>query len=216
MNNREYWDRKIIEWENSMSQKEEVPFIERLASLFRRALKHRAEISLNILNDFIKDKSVLEIGCGSGYFAQKLIEQCKIKHITGIDISRYAVERARKISAERQLTDKCAFIEGDVNSVTLPETDVTIGLGVLDYLSPEDIKSLFKNMKSPFFLFTFAEKKVSLSRYFHICYMFSQGCSKHYYYTKNDISGFIDKKFCKVQFVNDYKISFGCIVHNLP
>ena len=217
MNNKEYWNRKIIEWENSMSQKKEnVPIIERLASLFRGPLRHRSEITMKILHRFVKDKTVLELGCGSGFFAFELFENSKTKHITGIDIAQNAIKRAKKITAERQLTDKFTFIEGDVASVTLPEVDVTIGLGFFDYLSPEEIKFLFRNIRTSYFLFTFAERKVSLLRYIHMCYMSLQGCSKHFYYTKNEIASYIDKEYRDVQFLSNRKLSFGCIVHNLP
>ena len=77
MNNRDYWNGKIIEWEDSMSEKEGVPIIERLASLFRGALRHRSEMSMNILGRFVKDKTVLELGCASGFLAFELFEKKK-------------------------------------------------------------------------------------------------------------------------------------------
>jgi len=216
MNNKDYWDRKIIEWEDSMAQKENVPFIERLASLLRGPLlKHRSEVSMNILSRFVKDRTVLELGCGSGYFAFELLEKGKAKHITGIDISQNAIVRARGIASKRQLTDKITFLEGDVTSKSFPEVDVTIGLGFLDYLSPEEIRSLFQNMKSPYFLFSFADKSISLLRYIHKFYMLSQRCSKHFYYSQDEIAGYIGKEYGELQFLTDRKMSFTCIVHNL-
>jgi len=215
MDNKDYWDSKIIEWEDSMVQKERVSFIERLASFFRGPLKYRSQLSLDLLERYVRNKTVLELGCGSGYFAFTLFEKCGTKHITGIDISQKAVERASRIAAERQLTAKFSFFEGDVTSKTLPEVDVTIGLGFLDYLSPEEIQSLFRNIRSPYFLFSFADKSISLLRYIHKCYMLSQGCSKHYYYNKNEMAGYTGRKYNELQFLNDRKMSFTCIVHNL-
>jgi SAM-dependent methyltransferase len=213
--NRDYWNRKIIAWEDSISQKENVPLIERIASLFRQPLKFRTALALNILNGFVKDKTVLELGCGSGYFAFKLFEVSEMRHVTGIDISRRAVERASQIASERQLTDRFTFLEGDVTTKILPEADVTIGLGFLDYLSPEEIRLLFKNIRSPYFLFSFADKRISLRRYIHKCYMLSQGCSKHYYYDQNEMSAYIGKKHGNTRFLTDKKMSFTCIVHNV-
>ena len=91
-----------------------------------------------------------------------------------------------------------------------------MGLGFLDYLSPEEIKSLFGNIRSSYFLFTFAERRVSLLRYIHMSYMLLQGCSKHFYYTKNEIASYIGKEYGDVHFLSNRKLSFGCIVHNLP
>jgi SAM-dependent methyltransferase len=214
--NKHYWDRKIIEWEDSMSTGRNVPLIERIASLFRGPLKFRSQLALNILDSFVQNKTVLELGCGSGYFAFKLYEKSNTKHITGIDISRKAIIRAGQIASERQLSDRFTFLEGDVTSKSLPEADVTLGLGFLDYLSPEEIRSLFSNMRSPYFLFSFADRRISLLRIIHKCYMLSQGCSNHFYYSQKEIAGYIGNGYGGIHFLNDRKMSFTCIVHNIP
>ena len=216
MNIRDYWDKKILVWEDSMSKNQKnVPPIEKLASFFREALKKRSEIIMNMLHSFVQGKTVLELGCGSGFFAFELFEKVKPKHFTGIDIAQSAIMRAQKIAAEKQLADKLTFIEDDGASIKLPEVDVTIGLGFLDYLAPEEIKSLFRNIRSSSFVFTFSERRVSLLRYIHMCYMSLQRCPKHFYYTKNEIASYIGKEYGDVQFFSNKKISFGCIVHNL-
>ena len=70
MNIRDYWDKKILVWEDSMSKNQKnVPPIEKFASLFREALKKRSEIIMNMLHSFVQGKTVLELGCGSGFFA---------------------------------------------------------------------------------------------------------------------------------------------------
>lgn len=215
MNNKEYWDKKIIEWEDSI-RGGDVSFIERVTSYFREPVKFRAEICLNILEPFVRDKTVLELGCGSGFFAFKLYGRGKAKHITGIDISGNAIKRAQKMSRDKKLTDIITFIEGDAISIELPQTDIMIGLGFLDYLTLEEITSLFDNMKSKYFIFDFSEKKFSLLRYLHILYLWTQKCPKHFYFTKDEIIDCISRKHSKTQFLNDEKLSFCCIVHNLP
>jgi len=216
MNNRNYWDKKIIDWEDSIRIGAGVSFIERLASYFRGPLKYRAETCMDILESFVKNKTVLELGCGSGFFAFELYNTSKPRHITGVDISRNAIKRAREICRDRKLADIVEFLEGDASSVALPETDITIGLGFLDYLRPKEISSLFSNMKSRYFLFTFSEKKFSFIRCIHIVYLWTQKCPKHFYYTKSEIGNYIGSKYGEVHFISNKKLSFGCIVHNLP
>ena len=164
MNNKNYWDNKIIEWEDSIRGKDNISFVERLASCFRNTLKVRTEMCLNILNPFAKDKEVLELGCGSGYFAFELYSQAKPKCIIGIDISGNAIRRAQSVSENKEVMNTFTFLEGDVASISLPEADITIGLGFLDYLTLQEIKMLFKKIKSSYFLFTFAEKRFCLRR----------------------------------------------------
>ena len=216
MDNKGYWDKKIIHWEDSTRSGAQVSFIERLASCFRRPLKFRLELCMTILAPFAEGKTLLELGCGSGFFAYELYDRAKFRHITGIDISRNAIERAREVCGKKRLTDTFTFLEGDASSLALPETDITIGLGFLDYLGPEEISSLFKSMKSRYFLFTFSERKISLVRYIHMLYLWPQRCPKHFYYTKKDIDNYIGKKHGEIHFLGSRKLSFGCIVHNFP
>jgi SAM-dependent methyltransferase len=216
MNNNNYWDKKIIEWEDSIRGKDNISFIERLASYFRNTLKVRTEMCLNILNPFAKDKEVLELGCGSGYFAFELYSLAKPKCIIGIDISGNAIKRAHKISRDKKVANKFSFLEGDVTSISLPEADITIGLGFLDYLALQEIKMLFNNIKSSYFLFTFPEKRFCLRRYIHMIYLLSQRCPKHFYYTKSTIADCINDKYGKIHFLSNSKLGLGCIVHNLP
>jgi len=216
MESRQYWNNKIIEWEDSMKKGIDVSLVERLASRFRKPLKIRMEMCLSLLKNFGKNKKILELGCGSGYFAFKLYKESKPKQIIGMDISHNAIERAKEITKELGLSKSIKFIEGDVSSINLPKSDITIGLGFLDYLNAEEIKTLFKNMKSNYFLFTFSEERFSILRILHIIYLISQKCPKHYYYKKENIRTLIGDKYSNVKIISNSKLSFGCIIHNLP
>ena len=216
MNSKEYWNKKIVEWEDSMRKGGRVSFIEKLASTFRNPLKIRAGICMNILEKFAKGKTVLELGCGSGFFAFELFKRSKTRHITGVDISSNAIKRAQEVCRNGKLANVFTFLEGDAPFAALPQTDITIGLGFLDYLNSGEIASLFDNMKSKYFLFTFSEKSFSLTRYIHKLYLWIQKCPKHFYYTKGEIAAYIGSKYGKVHFLSNKELSFGCIVHNLP
>jgi len=216
MNSESYWEKKIIEWENSMQSKRNISFIEKLASFFRKPVKFRTEMCLKILEPLAREKTMLELGCGSGFFAFELYEKSKPEHIIGIDFSDNAIRRAQNIALRKNLANKFTFLKEDAVNFTFPPADVTFGLGFLDYLSLVDIKRLFDNIKSEYFIFTFVERKFSLMRYFHVLYLWSQKCPKHFYYLKNEIISCINDRFQNVKFLNDVNLSFGCIVHNLP
>tara|TARA_Y100000294_G_scaffold178022_1_gene206500 strand:+ start:1912 stop:2568 length:657 start_codon:yes stop_codon:yes gene_type:complete len=215
LNNKSYWNKKIIEWENSLKKGSNVSFVERMAAYFREPVKNRRTLCLNILKPFIKNKTVLELGCGSGFFASDLFKYGSPDHITGIDISENAIKRANELSENLYEKNKFKFMAGDANQLELPETDVTIGLGFLDYQSPDEIKKLFSRLKSKHFLFTFSEKKVSFLRCLHLIYLYSQKCPKHFYYTKKEITDLINDNYGKLHFINKRSISFGCVVHNI-
>jgi len=216
MDIKQYWDKKIIEWEDSIRGGSQISLIERLASYFRKPLCYRSALALEMLLPLAKGKTVLDLGCGSGFFSFELYDRTRPKHITGIDISPQAVRRAQAIAQEKGLADIFTFFEGDAASIPLPEADFTIGLGFLDYLALEEIKALFERLPSRFFLFSFSEKKRSLFRYIHILYMLLQRCPKHFYYSKKEIRQSLGGKYDNIQFLNDQKMRLGCIVHNLP
>ena len=194
----------------------EVSWMERLASSFRKHLYYRSALAMDLLVPHVEGKTVLDLGCGSGFFAFELYDQARPKYISGIDISGPAVGRAQAIAKEKGWSDKFSFKEGDAASVSLPPADFTIGLGFLDYLTLEEIHSLFERLPSPNFLFSFAEKKVVLFRYMHELYMLLQRCPKHFYNTKTEIRASIGPRFHDVQFLNHKKMRLTCIVHNLP
>ena len=212
-----YWNNKIIEWEDSMVKGKNVSLLERFASYFRKPLAYRSDICLRLLSPHVKGKNVLELGCGSGYFSFKLFEKARPKTITGIDISEEAIKRASKIAEDLYGNNNIFdFKTSDIIKPELPSSNITIGMGLLDYLTREEIAALFSRIKTSYFLFTFSERKLSVFRFIHFIYMKSQQCPKHYYYRKSDIKECYQTKFSGCQFINHPKLSFGCIVHNLP
>ena len=73
----------------------------------------------NLLIDFLYKKlrlrpnaKVLDITCGPGLYAVELASRgCQV---TGIDFSPAAISHARRLAAEREITDRCTFFEKDV------------------------------------------------------------------------------------------------------
>ncbi|MFI0843986.1 class I SAM-dependent methyltransferase [Mesorhizobium sp. IMUNJ 23232] len=59
----------------------------------------------------LKDKSVLDIGCGSGGIALHLVERHDAGHVTGFDIEESVILRARERAAGRGLSDRAAFVQ---------------------------------------------------------------------------------------------------------
>ena len=172
-------------------------------------------MALSTLQPHVKDKTVVELGCGSGFFARQLQAAAKPKHITGIDFSGAAVARANAEATKIGLESTMNFKEGDCSKIDMPEADVTIGLGFLDYLAPHEIKALFERIKSKKILFTFSSTGFYLLRYVHIAYLKSQSCPKHFYYHEDELKELIGNKFGPLTVVSDRSMSFGRILHNL-
>lgn len=216
MDSKQYWDEKILTWEDSQTQGGHVPLIERAAALFRKPLIERTRLAFELLDPFVRGKTVLEVGCGSGYIALELASRLSPARITGTDFSARAIERASKMADEKGLSGTVTFQQSDACSAVDAEADITLGLGLLDYLSGEDLTHLFAAMKSSYFLFSFAERVPTVRRLLHVLYLKSQCCPKNFYYTEAEMRAFIGDRFGQVHFLRTRQLSFGCMVHNLP
>ena len=86
-------------------------------SYARRLEKKGFEKSQNQLFSALKsigfdNQSVLEIGCGTGFFHQKLI-QSGASRATGIDISKKMIDYAESLASKKGLEEKTAYSIGD-------------------------------------------------------------------------------------------------------
>jgi len=139
---KEYWENRILGWEESRYGQALNPFSWTVRSRLRRA-------SAILRERCIPGCSVLELGCGSGILAVEL-ENTGCTYI-GFDVAANAIERAR----ERKLPAGFQFHAGDVTEVNLPWADVTVFLGLSDWLSPDQLSALFSRVRSPRILFSY-------------------------------------------------------------
>lgn len=88
------------------------------------------------------NKSVLDLGCGTGYMLLMLRELTDIEYFFGYDLSKTFIDKFKN----RWGTDKKLIAE-DVNFLEkhLPQTDITLCIGVLVYIFDD---SLISNMIS--------------------------------------------------------------------
>jgi len=215
MDSKQYWNDKIVDWEDSVRDPGDVSAVERLAARFRRPLRVRSQRCLELLAPRVEGRHVVELGCGSGFFAMELHRRGSPSRIDGFDFANQAVDRARQRAADAGLADRLVFGRGDVVRDTFPAADITIGLGLLDYLSLSQIRALFDGLRSPQFLFTFAERTPTVLRQIHRVYMWSQRCPVHYYYSRAELAEALGQRWGELHFYSERGMSFGTIVHNM-
>ncbi|OGW39029.1 MAG: hypothetical protein A2Y97_02330 [Nitrospirae bacterium RBG_13_39_12] len=81
--------------------------------------------------NYVKNKKVLDIACGSGYGSKILIENGAIS-VTGMDISQDTIDYAKN----RYVADGLDFIQGDILHVGFPDNffDIVISFETIEHL----------------------------------------------------------------------------------
>ncbi|MBI5418045.1 class I SAM-dependent methyltransferase [Candidatus Poribacteria bacterium] len=212
--NHDYWNNKIIEWEKSAYEKDSrnSNFIEKIANLFRGIVRERMALTIKTLSPFVKDKTIIDIGCGSGILASELLK-FNPKKIIGIDISENAIAKAKKCIIDK----RCDFFIGDALNFDLPESDIIVGLGVLDFIPKNFLPDFLKKIKSKYFLFSFPERSISPYYYMIQLYRISQNCPTHNYYSYDELKNIMNNFFSinKIFHITNRKMHATGIIHNL-
>lgn len=141
-----FWDKRILSWEGSR--------YESLASpILYWQIRYRLKKALKLLWEPPSYTSVLELGCGSGRLALGL----KGKKYRGIDFSQAAIARA----LDRRLD--CEFLCLDVRNCEehFVGFDITVFLGLTDWLTPKELEKLVVSLQSPWLLFSYTKAKRS-------------------------------------------------------
>lgn len=144
---RGYWEKKILAWETSRYSGNH--WLHPSSWTLRGRMSAATLLARSVLP---KGGRVLELGCGSGLLAERL--QGSYGSYVGIDLAENAIQEARvRVKAPGVL-----FERGDVCEMIFPEADLTVFLGLVDWLEPEELRALFGKIRSPHVLFSFTEQ----------------------------------------------------------
>ena len=114
--------------------------------LFRKSLYERMPISLEECGD-IKNKTIIDIGCGSGRLCYILAKENALK-VTGVDYSQQMIDIAKDFVSKKGFQEKVEL--KCIDFFTKFETDnlfdISIALGVFDYI--QNPKKFLLKMKS--------------------------------------------------------------------
>ena len=171
---KDFWDKKIIQWENGRYLNKNDFLLEKVSDYFSNSLKFRRKKSLDFLKKIdIRNKIVYEQGCGSGFLAKEIIEMGAKKYI-GLDISNKAIDRANNLNQKLIKNNKCEFICNRPEACEHINYDIVFSLGFIDWLNDEDLKKLInkKNLYKSFFHSYSSLNKYSISQLVHRLYVY--------------------------------------------
>lgn len=159
--------------------------------LFRKKiLQRRMEIVISSIGD-LKDKKVLDIGCGPGQYALALTRGHP-KSVLGIDISPSMIEFARERAKAACLERICRFENLDFLDKSFHgEFDIVIAAGVFDYVcQPQLFLSKIQNVLKGRAVISFPIKWTLMTP-IRMAWLSKRNCP-HYYYTKREIKRLLD------------------------
>lgn len=158
-----FWDKRILSWEGSRYESV-------ISPILYWQIRYRLKEALNILCEPPSHSSVLELGCGSGRLALGL----RGKKYRGLDFSQAAIDRALARGLD------CEFLCLDVRSCgeRFVGFDITVFLGLTDWLTPEELEKIMISLHSPWLLFSYTGAKKS--KIWHVYGMYRWITQKFY------------------------------------
>tara|TARA_B100001250_G_scaffold408066_1_gene429841 strand:+ start:537 stop:1280 length:744 start_codon:yes stop_codon:yes gene_type:complete len=120
----------------------------RFENIFYKAIYNINEDFFSYLEHQAKDSEILDYGCGTGSFIEKVIKY-NPKKITGIDISELSINKAKKKAEELKINanykvDNCEKTTFDNNSF-----DIVYGTGILHHLKIDKcLDEIYRILKS--------------------------------------------------------------------
>lgn len=219
VNPRTFWDDKIISWENDryVSHDKAETWLERVASRASDSLRFRLRATGEILSQHVAGKHVLELGCGSGFLAARLISAGAASY-TGMDISEIAIANARRLAEGSEFADQIDFEVGSIAEMPTTNGGLVFSLGLLDWLTDDELDRMFAATKGADFLHAIAEKRPSISQWLHrayvqISYGHRTGQYRPRYFSVPEIEAMFRRYSDKpIKVFRDSRLSFGALL----
>lgn len=152
----------MLSWEASAYFKDsprKASWWDRLSTVFRgNAMYVRMQSALDLLGPHLADRTVMDVGCGSGRFAFQMSESGTAK-VIGVDIAAEAIALANERRLALGLGEKLEFHVEDLiyPKAALPAVDIVTALGVIEYFDPTTMTTFLGNLKTKYFLFDFPD-----------------------------------------------------------
>ena len=180
----------------------------------------RRKKSLDFLKNLnVEGKIIYELGCGSGFLAEEILNMGAKKYV-GLDISSAAISRANQINLNLIKDSKCTFLCGRPSDFINVNYDIMFSLGFIDWIYDHEIDELvkFTQLNKPFFHSFSCLKKTSISQIFHRLYVYlSYKRNKKLspiYRSDNQIKNFFKKDY-SINFYSNNKLNFGKFFGNI-
>lgn len=220
---RGFWEGKILDWERGRYSGKggDGGPLERLADRASDSLRFRMESSAELLAPFVKGRRVVDLGCGTGLLAPKVLA-AGATHYAGYDIAESAIELARARATAEGWADRATFARASLDELTSLDGDVVVSLGLTDWLTDAELERLFELGGDAEFLHATSEARPSLQRWLHQAYCYvaygyrTQGYVPRYLETPSIAAMARRHRAGPVYVWRHRRLSFGAYITSLP
>lgn len=219
---RTFWNAKILGWENSRyAAAAEPALFERIAGRASASLRFRVQAALSLLAPHLPGRPVVEIGCGSGLLADRLIGLGAASY-TGYDIADTAIQRARQRYHGSDEEAKIRFHRAAVAELPALGNALIVSLGLFDWLSAAEIGHVFAIGGDGAYLHTLSERRGDWQQlvhrlYVHFSYGRRTGSYVPRYHRLPEIVTMAKRHGAAPTHIHrDVRLSFGMFIGRLP
>ncbi len=154
LDQQKFWDNKILNWEEARY------------SRGRGEIHDRITTAYSLVTGMSSPLRILELGCGSGRLAHMLQTLPNIEYV-GVDFSSVAIKKAQG----RSLPKDFRFICQSIEDVDYKGFDLVISLGLLDWLTGEQVSKIGMDCKCPHFIHSYSSKDWNPVKFLHSCFV---------------------------------------------
>lgn len=215
---RAFWDRRIARWDASSYAGEGAGGV---MDRLRVSIDARMRTALEVLRPHAAGKSILDVGCGAGRLAIESVASLGAARAHGVDLSPVAIEQAKALADSADVADRVTFGVGTAESRTLPEADIVVGLGLLDWLDDAETAALLDSIRGRRCVLSFSEQDGSFAEIVHRFYLIYRlrllgGKVRARHHRREEILGLLQARdLVPCEIVANREMRFGRLVHNL-
>ncbi len=183
----EFWNRVILPWEERRYRASRGW----MTSLFSSSVQARSRQAVALLAPRVAGKTILEVGCGTGRLAKTFLD-LGARHYIGLDFSSVALIKAKELGFRAGLSSRTEFILASATDLPDLDFDICLSLGLLDWLTPVEIKKFAEATSGSDFVHSYSEARAKdLLRLVHERYVYLKyGRRQDYvplYYSEGEI-----------------------------
>ena len=94
----------------------------------------------NLIKNYFKPNTILDYGCGTGYFLKRLSKIKTIKKTYGFEVSEYAINKAKN-------NNKKLIIINNLDKLNDHSIDIIIALHVIEHINDNTLKKIIFSFK---------------------------------------------------------------------